>query len=75
METKLDYFSFQSSRLLQESEKQLLKNKCKQEATKSLTILMVSQENPRLVGYTRVSESHKRDPGSCPYYVLELIFL
>ena len=49
--TKLDYLFFQSSRLVQASEIQLLKNQCEQERTQILTILMVSLENPRLAGY------------------------
>ena len=49
--TKLVYFVFQSSRLLQASEIQLLKNQCEQERTQILTILMLSLENPRLAGY------------------------
>ena len=51
MGTKLDYFFFQSSRLLQASGIQLLKNQCEQEPTQTLTILMLSFENPRLAGY------------------------
>ena len=51
MGTKLDYLFFQSSRLLQASEIQLLKNPCEQEPTQILTILMLSLENPRLAGY------------------------
>ena len=51
METKLDYLFFQSSRLLQASEIQLLKNQCEQEWTQILTLLMLSLENPRLAGY------------------------
>ena len=51
MGTKLDYLFFQSSRLLQASEIQLLKNQCQQERTQILTILMLSLENPRLAGY------------------------
>ena len=50
MVTKLDYLFFQSSRLLQTSEIQLLKNQCEQERTQILTILMLSFENPRLAG-------------------------
>ena len=50
MGTKLDYLFFQSSRLLQASEIQLLKNQCEQERTQILTILMLSLENPRLAG-------------------------
>ena len=51
MGTKKDYLFFQSSRLLQASEIQLLKNQCEQERTQILTILMLSLENPRLAGY------------------------
>ena len=51
MGTKLDYLFFQSSRLLQASEIQLLKNQCEQERTQILTILMLSLENPGLAGY------------------------
>ena len=51
MGTKLDYHFFQSSRLLQFSEIQLLKNQCEQEWTQILTILMLYLENPRLAGY------------------------
>ena len=49
--TKLDYRFFQSSRVLQASEKQLLKNQCQQDRTQILTILMLSFEDPRLAGY------------------------
>ena len=49
--TKLDYLFFQSSRLLQASEMQLLKIQCEQERTQILTILMLSLENPGLAGY------------------------
>ena len=51
MGTNLDYLFFQSSRLLQASEIQLLKNQCEHERTQILTILMLSLENPRLAGY------------------------
>ena len=51
MGTKLDYLFFQSSRLLQVSEIQFLKNQCEQERTQVLTILMLSLQNPRLTGY------------------------
>ena len=51
MGTKLEYLIFQSSRLLQASEIQLLKNQCEQERTQILTILMLSLENSRLAGY------------------------
>ena len=50
MGTKLDYLLFQSSRILQASEIQLLKNQCEQERTQILTILMLSLENQRLAG-------------------------
>ena len=46
--TKLDYIFFQSSRLLQASEIQLMKNQCEKKRTHILTILMLSLENPRL---------------------------
>ena len=49
--TKLDYLFFKSSRLLQASEIQLLKNQCEQERTQIPTILMLPLENPRLAGY------------------------
>ena len=51
MGTKLNYLFFQSSRLLQASDLQLLKNQCEQERTQILTILMLPLENPRLAGY------------------------
>ena len=51
MGTKFDYLFFQSSRLLQASEIQLLKNQCEQERTQILTILMLSLEHSRLAGY------------------------
>ena len=46
--TKLDYIS---SKMLESSEIQLLKNPSGQEATQILTILMLSMENPRLAGF------------------------
>ena len=49
--TKLDYLFFESSKMLEGSEIQLLKNLCEQERTQILTILMLSMENPRPVGY------------------------
>ena len=49
--TKIDYLFFQSSRLLQATEIQLLQNQCEQERTQFLTNLMLALENPRLVGY------------------------
>ena len=49
--TKLDYLFFQSSRLLQASEIQILKNQCEKERTQIFTFLMLSLENPRLVVY------------------------
>ena len=49
--TKLDYLFFESSKMLEGSEIQLLKNLCEQEKTQILTILMLSMENPRLAGY------------------------
>ena len=51
MGTKSDYLFFQSSRLLQTSEIQLLKNQCDQERTQILTILLLSLENPGLAGH------------------------
>ena len=48
--TKLDYLFFQSSRLHQASEIQLLRNQYQHERTQILTILMLSLENPRLAG-------------------------
>ena len=51
MGTKLYYLFFQSSRLLQASEIQLLKNQCEKKRTQILTILMLSHENPRLAGH------------------------
>ena len=49
--TKLDYLILESSKVLEGSEKQLLKNLCEQEHNQSLTILMLSIENPPLAGY------------------------
>ena len=49
--TKLDYLFFESSKMLESSEIQLLKNLCEQERTQILTILMLPMENPRLAGY------------------------
>ena len=49
--TKIDYLSFQISRLLQATEIQLLQNQCEQERTQSPTNLMLALENPRLAGY------------------------
>ena len=49
--TKTDYLFFQSSRLLQATEMQLLQNQCEQERTQILTNLMLALENPRLAGY------------------------
>ena len=51
MGTKLDYLFFQSLRLLQVSEIQLLKNQYGQERTQIITTLMLSFENPHLAGY------------------------
>ena len=50
-ETKLDYIFFESSRALQASELNVLKNQCEQERIQIFTILMLSLENPRLAGY------------------------
>ena len=49
--TKIDHLFFQSSRLLQATEIQLLQNQCEQECTQILTNLMLAPENPRLAGY------------------------
>ena len=49
--TELDCVFFESSKMLEGSEIQLLKNLCEQERTRILTILMLSMENPRLAGY------------------------
>ena len=49
--TKFDYLFFQSSRLLQATEIQLLQNQCEQERTQILTNLMLALENSRLAGY------------------------
>ena len=49
--TKLDRLFFESSRALQASELNLLKNQCEQERIQIFTILMLSLENPRLAGY------------------------
>ena len=51
MRIKIDHLFFQSLRLLQASEIQLLKNQCEQERTQFLTFLMLSLENPRLARY------------------------
>ena len=48
--TKIDYLLFQSSRLVQATEIQLLQNQCEQERTQILTNLMLALENPRLAG-------------------------
>ena len=48
---KLDYLFFESSKMLEGSEIQLLKNLCDQKRTQIITILMLSMENPRLAGY------------------------
>ena len=49
--TKLDYLFFESSKVLKSYKIRLLKNLCQQEGTQTLTILMLSMENPRLAGY------------------------
>ena len=49
--TKIYFLFFQSSRLLQATEIQLLQNQCEQERTQTLTNLMLGHENPRLAGY------------------------
>ena len=49
--TKLDYLFFESTRALQASELNLLKNQCEQERNQFFTLLMLSLENPRLAGF------------------------
>ena len=49
--TKIDYLFFQSSRLFQATEIQLLQYQCEQERTQILTNLMLALENPQLAGY------------------------
>ena len=49
--TKLGYLVFESSKMLEGSEIQILKNLCEQERTQIITILMLSMENPRLAGH------------------------
>ena len=49
--TKLYYLFFESSKMVEGSEIQLLKILCEQERTQILPILMLSMENPRLAGY------------------------
>ena len=49
--TKIDYLFFQTSRLLQMTEIQLLQNQCEQGRTQILINLMLALENPRLAGY------------------------
>ena len=49
--TKIDYLIFQSSRLLQATEIQLLQHQCEQERTQILTNLKLALENPHLAGY------------------------
>ena len=49
--TKIDYLFFQSSRLVQATEMQLLQNQCERERTQILTIFMLALENLRLAGY------------------------
>ena len=48
---KLDCIFFESSRALQASELNLIKNQCEQEGIQIFAILMLSLENPRLAGY------------------------
>ena len=54
---KLDYSFFESSKMLEGSEVQLLKNLCEQKRTQNLTILMLSMENPRKAGYMLTGNS------------------
>ena len=49
--TNLDYLFFETSKMLEGSEIQLLTNLCEQERTQTWTILTFSMENPSLVGY------------------------
>ena len=49
--TKLDHLFFESSKMLEGSEIQLLKNLCEQERSQILTNLMLAVANPRLAGY------------------------
>ena len=49
--TKLDNQFFESTRAVQSSEIEMLKNQCELERTQSLTVLMLSLENLRLAGY------------------------
>ena len=49
--TKIDYLFFQSPRLLQATEIQILQNQCEQERTQILTNLMLALENPRFASY------------------------
>ena len=49
--TNLDYLFFESSRALQASQLNLLKNQCEQERFQIFTILMLSLENPRVARY------------------------
>ena len=49
--TKIDYLFFQSSRLLQTTEIQLLQNHSEQQRTRILINLMLALENPQLAGY------------------------
>ena len=49
--SKIDYLFFQSSRLLQTTEIQILQNQCEQERPQILTSLMLALENPRLACY------------------------
>ena len=48
--TKLDYLFFESSKMIERSEIQLLENLCEQDRIQILIILMFSMENPRLAG-------------------------
>ena len=55
--TKIDYLFFQSSRLLQATEIQLLQNQFEQESSQFLTNFMLALENPRLAGYMLTNRS------------------
>ena len=49
--TEIDYLFFQSSRLLQTTEIQLLQNQCEQEGTQILINQTIAVKSPRLAGY------------------------
>ena len=53
---KNDFMHLNKLRQLQTSTLQLLRNDCEQKRSTILNILMVSQENPRLAGYSITSK-------------------